>query len=75
MPAIPGHGIVQLVVGTGGIGLNPFGTVRANSAVRNATTYGVMKLTLRPGSWDSQFVPVAGGTFTDVSGGACHDAP
>ena len=43
-----------------------------NSQVHNNTTYGILKLTLRPTSYDWQFVPVAGQTFTDSGSTACH---
>jgi hypothetical protein len=44
----------------------------ANSEVRNADGFGVLKLTLRPGSYDWQFIPEAGKTFTDSGSGKCH---
>jgi len=65
-------GIREFVVGTGGKELRPFGTIKAHSLVRNATTFGVLKLTLHATSYDWQFVPVAGGTFTDSGTGNCH---
>ena len=65
-------GMIQFVVGTGGIGSATFSAVRANSAVRDGTTYGVIQLTLRPGSYDWQFIPVPGQTFTDSGSAACH---
>ncbi|MDP9308897.1 MAG: alkaline phosphatase, partial [Actinomycetota bacterium] len=34
--------------------------------------FGVLKLTLHPTGYDWQFVPGAGGTFTDSGTGACH---
>jgi acid phosphatase type 7 len=71
----PDHGMVEIVAGTGGTGHNAFPGVRANSVIRNDTTFGVLRLTLRPDGWDSQFIPVAGGTFTDDSSGSCHGAP
>jgi hypothetical protein len=40
--------------------------------VRNASTWGVLKLTLRAGGYDWQFVPVAGKSFTDAGSGTCH---
>ncbi len=43
-----GTGIRQFVVGTGGTSLRSFGTVKANSEVRNSSTHGVLKLTLAP---------------------------
>ncbi len=65
-------GIRQFVVGTGGAALRPFGAVQPNSVVRNAATHGVLQLTLRPGSYAWQFVPVAGATYTDSGSGTCH---
>lgn len=66
------HGIIEFVVGTGGGSLRPFETIKAHSVVRNAGTFGVLKLTLHAGSFDWRFVPEAGKTFTDVKlGKAC----
>jgi hypothetical protein len=66
------QGLREIVVGTGGAGLYPFGTPLAASQVRNNTAYGVLKLTLRAGSYDWEFVPVAGSTFTDSGSSNCH---
>jgi hypothetical protein len=66
------NGIRQFVVGTGGRNLYQFGSPIANSEVRNNDTFGVLKLTLDPGSYSWQFVPAAGGTFTDSGSGTCH---
>jgi hypothetical protein len=67
-------GIQQIIVGTGGAneGTYPFGVPIANSAVRNQGTPGVLKITLHPGSYDWQFVPAAGFSFTDSGSGTCH---
>jgi hypothetical protein len=46
--------------------------IAANSEVRNADTFGVLMLTLRPNSYHWQFIPEAGKTFTDSGSGACH---
>ena len=70
--ADPAQGIREFVVGTGGRSHRPFGAVQPNSEVRNADTYGVLKLTLHPGSYEWQFVPEAGKTFTDSGTGECH---
>ena len=59
------RGPQAFVVGTGGIGFYPFTSTAPNSVTRQATTYGVLDLTLRDGSYDWRFVPVAGGTYTD----------
>jgi hypothetical protein len=68
----PGRGIVEYVVGTGGREHYSFPTVLPTSRARNATTWGVLKLTLSAGSWASRFVPVAGKTYSDRSSGTCH---
>jgi hypothetical protein len=65
-------GIRQFVVGTGGNGHHEFGTVQPNSEVRNDDTYGVLRLTLRPTSYEWRFVPQAGRTFTDSGTGSCR---
>jgi hypothetical protein len=70
--ADPTNGIREFVVGTGGAGLYAFSTPQPNSEVRNATTHGVLKLTLHQGSYDWQFAPIAGQTFTDSGSANCH---
>jgi hypothetical protein len=66
------RGIREFVVGTGGASHITFGTIKRNSQVRNATTYGVLKLTLNPTSYAWKFVPVAGKSFTDSGTTSCH---
>jgi hypothetical protein len=66
------RGIRQFVVGTGGAHLRPFEAIRPHSRVRNATTYGVLKLRLHAESYRWKFVSVAGETFTDSGTRACH---
>jgi hypothetical protein len=68
------RGITEFVVGTGGRNLGPAGTTRANSAVFNRTTFGVLKLTLHANGYDWQFLPIAGSTsgFTDSGSASCH---
>lgn len=66
------NGIREFVVGTGGAGQRPMGTIRANSQVRNTGTFGVLELTLGAHSYSWQFVPVAGQTFTDSGMQATH---
>jgi len=70
--ADPANGIRQFTVGTGGRSHYTFGTIQPNSQVRDGGTYGVLKLTLHATSYDWQFVPVAGATFTDSGTGSCH---
>ena len=66
------RGIRQFVVGTGGGTQRGFGKIRPNSQARNASTPGVLKLTLNSGSYSWKFVPVAGKTFTDSGITSCH---
>ncbi len=64
--------IRQFVIETGGKELRPFGPVKPNSLVRNASSFGVLKLALRSGDYAWKFVPAAGKTYTDSGRGACH---
>ena len=66
------RGIREFVVGTGGRSHYSFGTIRDNSQVRNSDTFGVLKLTLHPTSYDWQFVPEVGKTFSDSGSASCH---
>jgi hypothetical protein len=70
--ADPKRGIREFVAGTGGKNHRPFSPPHANSEVRDATAFGVLKLTLRSGAYDWQFIPEAGKTFTDSGTGTCH---
>ena len=65
-------GIRVFVVGTGGGSHYGIVNIKPNSQVRNTDTYGVLKLTLHPTSYDWQFVPEAGKTFTDTGTTSCH---
>src|SRR3954453_6105507 len=67
------RGIQQFIVGTGGRDLSGLGPLNPNSAVRNNDTFGVLKLTLHPTSYDWQFVPAGGGGgFTEAGTRASH---
>lgn len=66
-------GIREFVVGTGGKNHESFGsTAERNSEVRDATTFGVLMMTLHKDSFDWRFTPIAGQTFTDVGHENCH---
>ena len=74
--ADPAYGIRQFTVGTGGASLQSCpGTPLATSDACNSSTYGVMKFTLHATSYDWQFLPIAGSTFTDSGTGSVHGAP
>ena len=65
------RGIREIVAGTGGAALYPFGRAAPNSEVRDNDTFGVVRLTLSPGSYRWEFLPAAG-DFTDSGRGTCH---
>jgi acid phosphatase type 7 len=64
------RGIRSFVVGTGGVSLDE---VRADSRRRaaNDSTWGLLKLTLRPAGYRWRFLPVAGGRYRDSGSGRC----
>ena len=67
------RGIREFVVGTGGKNHHAWGPdLAANSEVRDNTTFGVLRLTLKQGGYDFKFVPEPGATFTDAGSGTCH---
>jgi acid phosphatase type 7 len=66
------RGIREFVVGTGGASLHPIEEAKPNSEVQNDDTHGVLKLTLHSTSYDWEFVPIAGKTFTDSGSDSCH---
>jgi acid phosphatase type 7 len=69
----PQRGIREFVAGTGGKNSHrSLGPVVANSEVRNADTYGVLKLTLHASSYDWEFVPQAGKSFRDAGSDTCR---
>lgn len=70
------RGIRSFVVGTGGRNLTGFDTVQPNSEVRNNSSFGLLKLTLHPASFDWQFLAIPGNTLADAGSAACvTDAP
>src|SRR4030095_4098740 len=68
------RGIRQFVVGTGGEEHHTVTQTILNSEAHNDNNYGVLMLTLHSASYDWQFVPEAGGTFSDSGTGPCHDS-
>ena len=67
------RGLVQFVVGTGGKSLEgSFGTIRPNSLTRTANTFGVLKLTLHPTSYEWEFVRESGQAFSDSGSANCR---
>jgi acid phosphatase type 7 len=68
----PARGIRQFVVGTGGVFFTGWSSLKPNSEVRQNDAFGVLMLALHAGTYDWQFVPEAGKTFTDSGTAACH---
>ncbi len=66
------NGIREFIVGTGGANMTSLATIAANSEVRNSTQFGVLDLTLHATSYNWNFVPEAGQTFTDSGSQNCH---
>lgn len=66
-------GTREITVGTGGAELMQFpSTFLPTSEVHAAGEFGVLAVTLHPGSYDWSFIPVLGETFTDSGSTACH---
>jgi len=69
-------GIRQFIVGTGGAPLYAIERPYApNSRVRDATSHGVLRLTLEADRYAWEFLPVPGDTLRDQGSGTCHGAP
>ncbi len=70
------NGIREFIVGTGGKNHDRFGpNVAANSEVRNADTFGVLKLTLHPSGYDWKFLPEADHTFKSIRTSSTSSPP
>ena len=59
-------------VGTGGKNHRRFGTPKPNRELHDATAFGVLKLALKPRTYDWQFIPEAAKSFTDSGRCNCH---
>ena len=68
----PERGIREFVVGTGGESHYAVERHIANLQTYNDDTFGVLRLTPHPSSYDWKFVPVAGETFADSGTASCH---
>jgi hypothetical protein len=69
------RGIREFVAGTGGAGYDSLDVAKlgtGNSEIGDERVHGVLKLTLSPGSYHWQFIPIPGYTFTDSGTAACH---
>jgi hypothetical protein len=59
------------VTGSGGAHFESLAIRQPNSQVLSQT-FGVLALTLHPGSYDWDFVPELGQSFTDSGSAPCH---
>lgn len=68
-----GRGIRVFVAGTGGAKLHNIAFRKPNSETYSADIWGILKLTLRPDSYDWEFMPAAQTEFRDAGHGTCVD--
>jgi 3',5'-cyclic AMP phosphodiesterase CpdA len=69
------RGIREFVVGTGGAYPTPFLRTAANSEVRDASQFGVLRLRLLDGGYEWEFMPAGelpAGAVPDRGRGSCH---
>jgi hypothetical protein len=67
-------GLRQILIGTGGRGFYSLSGSHTLLEKANASTFGVLKLTLSSTGYKADFVPVAGSTFTDTVSATCNRA-
>jgi hypothetical protein len=65
-------GTREIVAATGGDDFQSYGSPKAASEVINNSTFGVLRLTLRSGAYDWQFVPEAGSSFGESGSTNCR---
>lgn len=65
------RGIREFVVGTGGAHLRKIHGQHVNSEICDASTWGELKLTLHPTSYEWEFIPVTSGAFHDAGSAEC----
>jgi hypothetical protein len=70
--ADPERGVRSFTVGTGGARLYSLRTPQPNSEVRDASTHGVLRLTLSSTDYRWAFVPVDGGAARDEGSADCR---
>ena len=65
LAADPTNGIRYITAGTGGASHHTVGTIKPTSQAHDVATWGVLRLVLHPTSYDFEFLPIAGYSFTD----------
>jgi acid phosphatase type 7 len=68
-------GVREFIVGTGGAGLETPGTEVPTSQVPNATTHGIMTMTLHNGSYSWQLINNGESSFIGSGSATCHAKP
>lgn len=68
-------GIREFVVGTGGYSLYDRVSQQRNSELWENRTWGVIRFTLKSGSYDWEFVPIDGQSFRDFGSASCVTPP
>jgi len=66
------RGIREFVVGTGGKDLTGFAAAAPNSGVRQASSFGVLELTLGADGYDWRFAGEPGSSFSDAGSDGCQ---
>lgn len=66
------RGMRQFVVGTGGATLTPFRFPKPHGEYRNNLSLGVLKLVLKEGGYEWEFLPVDADGERDRGAAACH---
>jgi len=65
-------GVQEFVVGTGGKNHYPFTAAAIADEIRDDTAFGILKLTLHPSSYDWNFLPAPGYSFSDAGSMPCR---
>ncbi|GAB3780949.1 metallophosphoesterase family protein [Nocardioides ungokensis] len=71
----PDYGIRELIVGTGGEGLDPLAAGMPNVEAGQDQGYGAMQLTLGQHGYAWSYRTVQGPAYTDSGSASCHGAP
>ena len=71
----PAFGLRQFVVGTGGKNLGGRARELPQSEVFNGSTFGALRLALRPDRYEWEFLRESGQPFDESGTGLCHGAP
>jgi hypothetical protein len=65
------NGVRQFVVGTGGVNVRDMGDIEPNSEASAANLFGILELTLHDGSYEWDYLPAAGYSYSDSGSANC----